>query len=168
MSFYLNLLILISFVVITRINGFFVVKTKVVSGRNVLQRSLKFNPKYHLDNNGYYKKYLLFSSKDENNVNDSKPKPKDLLAKYGSAYLLTSVSLSLFTFSLSYIVVFNRIDVSKLLEYLQIDPSDIAKNTGTFAIAYALHKALSPIRFPPTVALTPIVANWLERRKKNK
>lgn len=25
-------------------------------------------------------------------------------------------------------------------------------------IAYAIHKAASPIRFPPTVALTPIVA----------
>jgi Protein of unknown function (DUF1279) len=31
---------------------------------------------------------------------------------------------------------------------------------GTFALAYATHKAASPIRFPPTVALTPIVANW--------
>jgi len=32
---------------------------------------------------------------------------------------------------------------------------------GTFAIAYAAHKALSPVRFPPTVALTPVVAKWL-------
>jgi hypothetical protein len=32
---------------------------------------------------------------------------------------------------------------------------------GTFALAYAAHKALSPVRFPPTVALTPIVAGWL-------
>lgn len=32
---------------------------------------------------------------------------------------------------------------------------------GTFAIAYAAHKALSPVRFPPTVALTPLVAKWL-------
>ena len=32
---------------------------------------------------------------------------------------------------------------------------------GTFAIAYAAHKALSPVRFPPTVALTPVVARWL-------
>jgi hypothetical protein len=29
---------------------------------------------------------------------------------------------------------------------------------GTFALAYAAHKAASPIRFPPTVALTPVVA----------
>ena len=32
---------------------------------------------------------------------------------------------------------------------------------GRFAIAYAAHKAASPIRFPPTVALTPVVAKML-------
>ena len=31
------------------------------------------------------------------------------------------------------------------------------------AIAYTTHKGLSPIRFPPTVALTPIVARLLGR-----
>lgn len=35
---------------------------------------------------------------------------------------------------------------------------------GTFAIAYAAHKALSPIRFPPTVALTPVVARALGKK----
>lgn len=34
---------------------------------------------------------------------------------------------------------------------------------GTVAIAYTAHKGLSPIRFPPTVALTPIVARWMGR-----
>ena len=33
-----------------------------------------------------------------------------------------------------------------------------------FAIAYAAHKAASPIRFPPTVALTPMVAKWMGRK----
>lgn len=32
---------------------------------------------------------------------------------------------------------------------------------GTVALAYAAHKAASPIRFPPTVALTPVVARAL-------
>ena len=34
-----------------------------------------------------------------------------------------------------------------------------AETAGTVALAYAAHKAASPIRFPPTVALTPFVAN---------
>jgi hypothetical protein len=37
---------------------------------------------------------------------------------------------------------------------------------GTFAIAYAAHKALSPVRFPPTVALTPVVAGWMGKDVK--
>ena len=32
---------------------------------------------------------------------------------------------------------------------------------GTVAIAYAAHKAASPIRFPPTVLLTPVMAKLL-------
>lgn len=36
---------------------------------------------------------------------------------------------------------------------------------GTFALAYAAHKAASPIRFPPTVALTPIVASWIGKKR---
>ena len=36
-----------------------------------------------------------------------------------------------------------------------------SEQVGVFALAYAVHKAASPIRFPPTVALTPIVARWM-------
>ena len=38
------------------------------------------------------------------------------------------------------------------------------EKVGTFALAYAAHKAASPIRFPPTVALTPIVAGWIGKK----
>lgn len=38
------------------------------------------------------------------------------------------------------------------------------EKVGTFALAYAAHKAASPIRFPPTVALTPIVASWIGKK----
>ena len=36
-----------------------------------------------------------------------------------------------------------------------------AETAGTVGLAYAIHKAASPIRFPPTVALTPVVAKRL-------
>lgn len=39
-----------------------------------------------------------------------------------------------------------------------IEAGDSGEKAGTFAIAYAAHKAASPIRFPPTVLLTPVVA----------
>lgn len=46
-----------------------------------------------------------------------------------------------------------------------INVSTTSETLGTAAIAYAAHKAASPIRFPPTVALTPVVANWLGKKQ---
>lgn len=34
---------------------------------------------------------------------------------------------------------------------------ETGEKVGTFALAYAAHRAASLIRFPPTVALTPVV-----------
>jgi len=45
-----------------------------------------------------------------------------------------------------------------------IQVNNTSERVGTVAIAYAAHKALSPVRFPPTVALTPVVARWLGKR----
>lgn len=49
---------------------------------------------------------------------------------------------------------------------LGIATNETGQKVGTFALAYAAHKAASPIRFPPTVALTPIVANWIGKKVK--
>ena len=53
------------------------------------------------------------------------------------------------------------VDVSALLSKVGINASATSEKVGTVAIAYAAHKALSPVRFPPTVALTPVVARFL-------
>lgn len=45
-----------------------------------------------------------------------------------------------------------------------ISTNETGEKVGAFALAYAAHKAASPIRFPPTVALTPIVANWIGKK----
>lgn len=45
-----------------------------------------------------------------------------------------------------------------------ISTNETGEKVGTFALAYAAHKAASPIRFPPTVALTPIVAGWIGKK----
>ena len=52
-------------------------------------------------------------------------------------------------------------DVEALLSKVGLEASDTSETVGTVAIAYAAHKALSPVRFPPTVVATPIVARWL-------
>lgn len=98
---------------------------------------------------------------------DGKVKPKDLLAKYGAAYLITSISFAVVSYAICYVLVSNGIDVSALLEKVGITATSTASNAGTAGIAYALHKAASPIRFPPTVALTPVVASWIGKKAED-
>lgn len=88
---------------------------------------------------------------------------KELLKRYGSAYLITSISLSVVSFGLCYLLVSAGVDVAALLQRIGIDSTSTSEKVGTVAIAYTTHKGLSPIRFPPTVALTPIVARLLGR-----
>ncbi len=52
-----------------------------------------------------------------------------------------------------------------LLARIGINVNATNEKVGTVALAYAAHKALSPVRFPPTVALTPVVARLLGRDK---
>lgn len=86
---------------------------------------------------------------------------KDLLKRYGSAYLLTSISFAIVSFAACYALVASGVDVPALLARVGLQANDTSEKVGTFALAYAAHKALSPVRFPPTVALTPVVARWL-------
>ena len=57
------------------------------------------------------------------------------------------------------------LDVASLLSQVGLQVTDTSEKVGTFAIAYAAHKALSPVRFPPTVALTPLVAKYIGSKK---
>lgn len=88
---------------------------------------------------------------------------KQLLTKYGIAYLATSIPLAIVSFALCYYLVDHGVDVSALLSNVGINSNsgDTSEKVGTFAIAYAAHKAASPIRFPPTVILTPVVAKLI-------
>ena len=86
---------------------------------------------------------------------------KDLLKRYGSAYLITSISFAIVSFAACYALVSAGVDVGDLLGKIGLKVTDTSERVGTVAIAYAAHKALSPVRFPPTVALTPVVARWL-------
>lgn len=56
------------------------------------------------------------------------------------------------------------VDVAALLSRIGLDLGDTGEKVSVVALAYAAHKAASPIRFPPTVALTPVVAQWLGKK----
>jgi len=100
----------------------------------------------------------LFESMKQKDGGES---AKSLLKKYGIAYLATSIPLAALSFAICYVLVSNGVDVGALLGKVGIESSGTTETAGTFAIAYAAHKAASPIRFPPTVALTPIVAKLI-------
>lgn len=106
--------------------------------------------------------WKVFTSKDGGGDGLSKgEQAKQLLKRYGSAYLVTSISFAIVSFAACYALVNAGVDVAALLTKVGLHVSDTSEKVGTFAIAYAAHKALSPVRFPPTVALTPVVAKWL-------
>lgn len=109
-------------------------------------------------------KFRLYSTAIVNPEEEKKVKPQDLLRKYGPAYLVTSIVLAMISYAMCYFMISTGVDVVSLLEKIGIKSSVAAANTGTAAIAYAIHKAASPIRFPPTVVLTPIVARWFGKK----
>jgi hypothetical protein len=86
---------------------------------------------------------------------------KSLLKRYGIAYLATSIPLAIISFVLCYVLVDAGVDMAALLSKVGIDAGDAGEKAGTLAVAYAVHKAASPIRFPPTVLLTPVVAKLI-------
>jgi hypothetical protein len=86
-------------------------------------------------------------------------KPADVLKRYGVTYVVCSVALSLCSFSLFYALVASGvIDVTALLGSVGVTLRGRSERAGAVGLAYAMHKMASPIRFPPTVALTAVVA----------
>jgi len=62
----------------------------------------------------------IFSSKEEGEQQKSKgDQAKELLAKYGGAYLATSITLSLISFALCYVLINAGVDVQTLLQKVQ-------------------------------------------------
>lgn len=104
---------------------------------------------------------IAISNSKQTNEKAHKVKPSELLATYGIAYLTTSISFAIISYALCFMLVSHGVDVSSVLKRIGIQPTPAASNAGTAAIAYAMHKAASPIRFPPTVLLTPITAKWI-------
>ncbi|CAH8361283.1 unnamed protein product [Eruca vesicaria subsp. sativa] len=140
-------------------------KAEEIEEKNTSPSPEEVTKKYGLE----FGLWKILSSKDEETDGEKKKKSKtdeakELLAKYGGAYLATSITLSLISFSLCYALVTSGVDVQALLLKVGISTNETGEKVGAFALAYAAHKAASPIRFPPTVALTPIVANWIGKK----
>jgi len=89
--------------------------------------------------------------------------PKNLLKRYGVAYLASSITLSLCSYTLFYELLKRGLDVEGCLSAIGISVPQ-SKYYGAAALAYALHKAASPIRFPPTLFLTQVLGRLIGKK----
>ena len=64
-----------------------------------------------------------------------------------------------------YMAVARGVNVAALLGRVGMKATVTNEKVGRASIAYVCHKAASPLRFPPTVGLTPVVARRLFGRR---
>ena len=90
---------------------------------------------------------------------------KGLFREFGASYLITSISLAILSYAICFSLIAKGFCVASLLRKVGLH-AVVSPNAGTATIAYAVHKTASPIRFPPTVALTPVTARLLKRQPR--
>ncbi|KAG2286118.1 hypothetical protein Bca52824_045722 [Brassica carinata] len=118
----------------------------------------------------YSKKFRCRAVREETEEKNTSPSPEEITKKYGLEVGLWKILSSKDEETDGE----NKTKKSKqtklrsclltLLLKVGISTNETGEKVGAFALAYAAHKAASPIRFPPTVALTPIVANWIGKK----
>lgn len=97
------------------------------------------------------------------------PTAQDLAKLYGGSYLGTSIAMSIVSFAVLYALVYIGVDVRSLTngfgDWLGTTPlgrpaalDNVSDAASAAAIAYVAHKVTSPLRFPLTIAATPLVA----------
>lgn len=102
------------------------------------------------------------------------PTAKEYAQLYGGSYLVTSIGLSILSYATLYGLITVGIDIRTLMNglgnWLARTPlgrpnglDSISDNASTAVLAYIVHKALSPLRFPVTIAATPIVASLFKK-----
>ncbi|CAG5116273.1 unnamed protein product [Candidula unifasciata] len=87
--------------------------------------------------------------------------------EYGSTVIVFHVTISLMSLGFFYLLVSSGIDVVGLLMKLGIGESllqnKLAAGTGTFVVAYAVHKVFAPVRIATTLTATPFIVRYLRR-----
>ncbi|XP_055599479.1 uncharacterized protein LOC129748764 [Uranotaenia lowii] len=97
-----------------------------------------------------------------------KDKLKKAVKEYGSTVMIFHVGISLASLGACYVLVSSGIDMVALLERYGLGGSTLATKagagTGTFVIAYAIHKVFAPVRISITLGATPFIVRYLRKR----
>lgn len=108
-------------------------------------------------------------TKTEIPQHNNQPTKQQLAKLYGGSYLGTSIGLSIVSYIVLYFMIEAGVDVRALVnafgDWLATTPlgkpealDNVSDTASTAALAYIAHKVTSPLRFPLTIAATPIVA----------
>uniref|UniRef100_A0AAV1T9N0 DUF1279 domain-containing protein n=1 Tax=Peronospora matthiolae TaxID=2874970 RepID=A0AAV1T9N0_9STRA len=92
---------------------------------------------------------------------------KTFAIEYGRVGICTHLVLSLLSISTIYVGVSSGVDVKAILDWVGLSTvasDSTTKTAGTFLIAYTFYKVLTPVRWPLTFAVTPVVLRALRRR----
>jgi len=94
---------------------------------------------------------------------------KAFFQQYGKLGLFVYFSLSTFSLTSIYLTIRSGVDVQSLIQKIGLPQSKIIDSAGTFAVAYAIHKMLLPLRFFLTIGMTSFIAkrsNFLMPKKR--
>lgn len=87
---------------------------------------------------------------------------KGFLKQYGKLGLGVYLGISTISVSSLYLALRTGVDVKALIKSIGLPDSGIWDSAGTFAVAYAIHKILMPLRLFLTVALT----TWISKKTR--
>jgi hypothetical protein len=91
---------------------------------------------------------------------------KRLIQNYGMTAMALHISLSLTSLGIWYSIIYFGIDVPHYIDFERFGAvgNKVLASSGTFAVAYAIHKLTVPARITLTVFLTPVLVNWLRKK----
>lgn len=119
----------------------------------------------------YNKKKQLIESKidafEEDKPLNPRQRLKLLVRDYGTSAMVVHISISLFSLGCCYMIVRTGIPIGNLMTNSHIFTSktaQYAETSGTFAIAYVIHKSLFLLRLTATCGITPYLVKTLRSR----
>ncbi|KAL8574119.1 hypothetical protein ACOMHN_060695 [Nucella lapillus] len=94
-----------------------------------------------------------------------KEKLKRAVKEYGSTVIVFHITISLASLGGFYLAVSSGIDMVGILKSVGVGESvlqsKLATGTGTFVMAYAVHKVFAPVRIGITLTSTPFIVRYL-------
>jgi len=85
-------------------------------------------------------------------------KSREFIKEYGKLGVVVYLSMSAISISSFYLLLRSGVDIKSLIKKTGLPESAMWDSAGTFAMAYACHKILLPVRLFLTVGITRYIA----------